>query len=221
MDETLLLMHQRGYRPKVIVDGGANKGIWTQMVHPLFPTAEIHLIEPQPACAPILEKLVQQVPGLVFHPIAVTAPGIMQVRMVGGGEQGGGTGARVARLGETEHHEITCPATTLDALLADRVAPGERLLLKLDMEGHERAALQGGSRLLQMAEVVLTEVGFYDINNTGRPKFSEILNFLSTHSFELYDIACLAPRPRDQRLRLGDVVFVHSKSPLLDDRSWE
>jgi len=221
MEETLLLMRGFGYVPRVVIDGGANVGTWTQMIHPIFASAEFHLIEPQPACAEALQDLVGRMPRLTFHPVAVSEPGITRVRMIGGGEKGGGTGAWVARPGEVAQGDVECPATTLDALLASRVGPADRVLLKLDLEGHEVSALLGGSRLLQVVEVVLTELQFYEINDNGRPVFANIVDFLRERGFELYDFACLSQRPRDMRLRMGDVVFVRRDSPLLTDRSWE
>jgi FkbM family methyltransferase len=221
MEETLLLLRSFGYVPRVIIDGGANMGAWTQMVYSLFPMAEFHLIEPQPACAATLRELVRRTPKLTFHPVAVTEPGITRVRMIDGGKKGGGTGARVAWPDETGPDEAEFPATTLDVLLADRVVPADRVLLKLDLEGHEMLALQGGLRLLQAVEVVLTELQFYEINKNGRPIFADMLNFLRDLGFELYDFACLSQRPRDMRLRMGDVIFVRRDSPLLADQSWE
>jgi len=139
----------------------------------------------------------------------VTEPGIGSVRMCGAGS----TGAWVANPGEH--------TPTLDELLADRVSAQDRALLKLDLECHEVTALTGASRLLKAVEVVLTEVQFYPANDNGRPTFSDVLAFLRERGFEIYDIACLSQRPRDMRLRMGDVVFVRNDSQLLADRSWE
>ncbi len=221
MDETLLLLRGFGYAPRVIIDGGANMGAWARMAHGIFPQALIHLVEPQAACAPALEKLVSSTPGLVFHRIAITEPGATRVRMLGGGRNGGSTGARVAAPYEQGDDEVEYAATSLDALFSDRIGAADRTLLKLDLEGHELAALRGGQRLLDAVEVVLTELQFFEINDNGRPVFADILNFLRTCDFELYDFACLSQRPRDMRLRMGDVVFARRDSALLSDRSWE
>lgn len=223
MDETLLLMRGYGYAPEIVIDGGANMGTWTQMARQIFPQAEFHLIEPQPACAPKLRAMVGQIPKLHFHPFVLSEPGVTQVRMIGGGEYGGGTGAFVAKDHEEAggFGEIEVPATTLDALLAHRVTRANRALLKLDLEGHEVPALLGATKLLESVEVILTELQFYEINNNGRAVFADYLNFLRERSFELYDFACLSQRPRDMRLRMGDVVFVRRDSVLLADRSWE
>src|SRR5262249_12223446 len=126
-----------------------------------------------------------------------------------------------ARPGETGSGELHCPATTLDALLADRLTRADRTLLKLDLEGHELPALRGAARVLDVVEVIVTEAQFFEINDNGRPCFADVLDCLRARHSALYDIAALSPRPRDHRLRLGDAIFAHDTSPLLSDRSWE
>lgn len=117
--------------------------------------------------------------------------------------------------------EIECQAATLDALFAGRVELADRALLKLDLENHEIPALRGASRLLESVEVILTELQFFEINNNGRPVFTDFVDFLQEHGFNLYDFACLSPRPRDMRLRQGDVIFVRRDSELVADHSWD
>ena len=205
--DVMRLLRQAGYLPRVIIDGGANMGTWTRMARTIFPSATFHIIEPQPACREALDDLSRRMPGLVVHPVALTKPGTSQVRIVGGGVTGGGTGGWVALRGEWEPGAVECPATTLDCLLADHVVREDRALLKLDLEGHELTALQGAARLLDVVEVLLTELQFFDINDGGCPVFADLLEFLRAGGFELYDFACLAARPRDLRLRMGDAVF--------------
>ena len=221
MDETLLLMRSLGFNPRVVIDAGANHGSWTMMAKAIFPQAQVHMVEPQPTCAPTLRALCDADAGLAFHSYALTTPGVESVRMIGGGEDGGGTGAWVTEPWEDAPGEVICPATTLDDLLADRVSRADRPLLKLDLEGHEIPALEGASTLLGNVEAVLTEVQFFQNNGNGRPVFADILNFMRERGFELYDIACLSQRPRDMRLRMGDVVFVRGNSELMRDTAWD
>jgi FkbM family methyltransferase len=220
LHDALALLRASGYAPKVVIDCGANLGQWARVAHSVFPAAALHLVEPQPACAPRLRALVARTPGWCFHPMAVTEPGIGRVRMIGGGAEGGGSGAFVGWAGESASDEVECPATTLDDLFAERVARADRALLKLDLEGHEISALSGGSRLLSNTEVVLTEMHFYEIERNGRPLMTDLVEFLDKRGFELHDFACLSSRPRDRRLRTGDAIFVQRDSPLAADRSW-
>lgn len=219
--DSLAAMRSRGFIPKVVIDGGANRGQFFKMARPVFPHAVFHLIEPQPGCRPDLDALAEADPGdVLVHETAITEPGVTRVRMLGGGDEGGGVGNWVARASDHGSDEFHVGATTLDDLLADRVAMEDRALLKLDLEHHELAALKGSSALLEKAEVVLTEVTFYDVNDWGAPLFAELVDFLGARGFFLYDIASLASRARDGRLRMGDAVFVREGTPLTSDNSW-
>ena len=102
---------------------------------------------------------------------------------------------------------------------APRVDRDHRALLKLDLQGHELDALKGGTKLLGSIEVVMTEVSFYVQSRI--PTAAEIIAFMSSLGFVLYDIASLSGRRRDNRLREGDLVFVRQDSQLLGDCRWE
>lgn len=212
-----------GYEPQIVIDGGANHGQFYRRIEPIFPDAFYHLIEPQPECAASLLALVDERPKRVrFHGIALTTTARSVVKMIGRGPQGGGTGAFVTQAPESERADgqIEVPATSLDELFRDQLSPEDRTLLKLDLESHELPALGGAEWLLRRTEAILVEVSFYDVENVGKPLFNDILKFLSLKEFELFDIASLTSRPRDQRLRMGDVVFVRRNTPLVRDVSW-
>jgi FkbM family methyltransferase len=221
MDTTLLLMQGLGFEPRVVIDAGANVGGWSKMAREIFPHAKVHMVEPQPVCASTLNALCAADAGFAFYAVAVTAPGVESVRMIGGGEAGGGTGARVGTPGEEASDEVICPARTLDDLFAGKVSRADRPLLKLDLEGHEIPALEGASTVLGEVEAIIAEVQFFQNNNNGQPVFADMMNFMRARGFELYDLACLSERPRDMRLRMGDVVFVRADSELMVDTAWD
>ncbi len=216
MEGTLQSLRRMAYQPRIIIDAGANQGNWTRMAMRLFPEARIHLIEPQPACHEVLRSLVEGHAKLTLHECALTRPGISSVRMTGLG--GDGSGAWVLAEGESAAETIECPASTLDELFAGKFSSEHRCLLKLDMERHEWTALQGAERLLESVEVIITEVQFFGLNSF--PVFADILDRVRESDFDLFDIAALAPRLRDGRLRSGDVVFVRRGSPLTLDVIW-
>jgi len=220
MRDALSLLCSAGYRPRIVIDAGAHTGAWTRLARSVFPgVAAFHLIEPQLGCHAALEALTRQSANVTLHRVAVTEPGVTRVRLIGMAAEDG-TGARVAGPDEGATTEVECAAATLDALLGDGIAPEDRALLKLDLEGHEIPALRGARRVLEAVEVVLVEVQFFEIEGNGRPGFGDVHGFFRERGFELYDVACLSARPRDLRLRLGDVIFARRDSALLADRSW-
>jgi len=219
-EDALRLLHRSGFRPRVVIDCGANCGQWFEVASNVFADAEFHLIEPQAYCWPALERAAAARGRTNIHRTVVTAPGRTIVGMARGGAEGN-TGAFVVSQDEAIPVDVQSVATTLDSLLAKRVEAGDRALLKLDIEGHELPALEGAADLLTRVEVVVSEVRFFDINRHGRPQFGDVAAFLDARDFALFDFAALASRARDLRLRIGDAVFVRRSSPLAKDVSWD
>ena len=204
----------RGFVPHIVVDGGANVGVWTAMARPIFPDAAFHLVEPQPVCAPALDGIA----GVTVHHVALTRPGITTVRMA---DAVGLGGAWVADGHPEEASALAVPATTLDALFGGLVTRTARALIKLDLEGHELTALEGATAVLGAAEVVVIEVTFFDFDRRGFATFTNFVTFMRDRGFLLYDVLSLHSRRRDGRLRTGDVMFVRGDSSLVSDAGWE
>jgi FkbM family methyltransferase len=218
MSESLCRLARVGFVPTIIVDTGANKGQWAEKATHVFPQVPLHLIEPQTACRQALLAFASMRGSTEIHSTVVTRPGCTSVRM--SDAAAGSTGAHVLRDVDRDREASWWPATTLDALFAHRVAAGDRVLLKLDLEGHELAALEGARALLPRVEVLVTEASFFRSGSAGGPTYSDLLAVLRESGFELYDVAALASRPRDGRLRIGDLIFVRRGSELLGDDRW-
>lgn len=213
IDFTLQHLHELGYVPRQIIDGGAHLGWFALLARQVFPAAAIHMIDPQPACRAPLEDLAVK-RGFGFNPYALSdQPG--SVPMVSGDQPN--TGAHLGPAGPSEQ-VVAVEATTLDVLFADKCQAADRTLLKLDLEGHEMPALHGAARLLPMVEVILIEVSFF--RQDAKPTAPQFIDYLVKAGFELFDLATLGGRAQDNRLRIADLVFVRRGSPLLADNAW-
>jgi FkbM family methyltransferase len=211
IEACLYAIKRRGFSPKVVIDGGAHIGSFSVAVQLIFPDAVFHVVEPQPACCKPLEELCAA-NGFIFHKCAL-AEKKGQIHLTR--TYGPSTGAHITM---ENRDAIPVMADTLDALFGS-ITRNDRPLLKLDLQGYELHALRGGVTFLQAAEVILTEVSFFA--QAYEPPIAALVSFLSDNGFQLYDIASLSGRSRDDRLRQGDFIFVRIGSQLLKDGHWE
>ena len=212
------LLRKMAYRPGVIIDGGAHMGDFARQAKAAFPEAAIHLIEPQRACRDALERLAAT-GGFVLHPYALVTPEERAnrfIRLAAGDTPS--TGAHILPAGDEGHSE-QAETATLDELFAEEIRVEQRVLLKLDLQGYELMALRGAAVVLRAIEVVLVEVSFFA--QAYEPPIPALMRFLDDKGFELFDIASLSGRTRDNRLRQGDFIFVRRGSVLLADGRWE
>jgi FkbM family methyltransferase len=210
---SLRSLRDRGYRPRLVIDGGAHVGSFSLAASQVFPDAIFHLIEPQPACAQALAH-VARTHGFLIHACALSDQAghvLMQA------ETGPTTGAHVATAPGPE--TVRVRAETIDGLLSSSIAEADRCLLKLDLQGYELRALKGALQSLARIEVILTEVSFFA--QSYEPAVVELLAFLDGQGFILDDIAALAARRRDNRARQGDFIFVKRTSALAADKEWD
>ncbi len=216
VEESLASLTARGFSPRAVIDGGANIGVFTRTAMALFPDAVVHAVEPQPGCLPALEALrAESGCRLVVHPFALCAPEDDGTSLLLATDAATiSTGAHVTTGGEG----LSVPCRTLDSMLALYSAAIERALLKLDLQGYELTALHGATATLAKTDVVLTEVSFYA--QSYELPISALVAFLAGHGFELYDVASIFARPRDDRPRQGDFVFVRTSADLAEDKAW-
>jgi len=206
-------LKDRGFSPSVVIDGGAHLGSFSLTGKTIFPQAKFHLVEPQLACAASLKLLCAR-HGFVLHECALAdrAGNVFLLKT-----DLPGTGAYIKP--EPDADSIAVTACTLDSLFITWVAPDDRVLLKMDLQGYELHALRGARSAMKSVEVILTEVSFYA--QAYEPSILDLLVFLNENEFQLYDIAALFRRQRDDRLHQGDFVFVRRGSRLLEDKRWD
>lgn len=184
----------RGIPRPVVVNGGANYGQWATACHAALgnPDARFLLIEPQQACQATLHQL-----GLPNTEIVHAALGADAGEAVlSGAAPGYGAASLYERhdtyFGDMSAHQETVPVRTLDAVLEEH-AIARVDLLKLDVEGAELAALQGGARSLEEGVVRAVAFEFGSANIYSRTFFRDFWELLSPLGF---DIARVVPGGR-------------------------
>ena len=214
--ETLLTLSRREYRPRRIVDGGANVGDFARMARSVFPDARIDLIEPQPSCHAALAAFAKASDGVVLHALAVgREEGTLEMAFDPGVPS---TGAHMVKEGYSGSLAVqSVPVQTLDSILTG-ITRQDRTFLKLDLQGWELEALHGAMAVLPDIEVILTEVSFYA--QAYEPTIATLITFLAENDFILYDIAALGARQRDNRAHQADFVFVRTDCALAADKAW-
>ena len=213
IDVSLHNMKDRGFFPRVVIDGGAHLGSFSLAAKQIFPEATFHLVEPQPACYGSLRPLCSK-ENFILHEFAL-ADRAGKVALSKTVEPSTGAHIKLDSTGET----TVVGASTLDELFGERILARDRALLKLDLQGYELHALRGGPVLLHSVEAILIEVSFYA--QAYEPTIVSLMNFLDASGFQLYDIAALSGRFRDNRAHQGDFVFARKGSQLLEDTRWE
>jgi len=202
----------------VIIDGGAHLGQFAIEAAGIFVDPKIYLIEPQPSCLPYLKLLSKErkftlLPYFLGSEVEVNKGTVLLAV-----DDVPTTGAHMVEESDVGAKVAVVPATTLDRLFEEKFSAADRTLLKLDLQGYELSALRGATRLLEVIEVILTEVSFFA--QAYEPPIAQLIGFLDTHGFDLFDIASISSRRRDNRARQGDFVFVKRGSALLGDTRW-
>src|ERR1700687_4549123 len=106
---------------------------------------------------------------------------------------------------------VQLPMDTLDNLISE--ASHGPYMLKLDVQGFELEVLRGADRVLKNTEVCLLEVALMEYNH-GAPLLAEVVAFMASRGFVVYDISGMFRRESDNALYMVDLMFAHKDSAL-------
>ena len=175
-----------GLEFRTIIDAGANVGQFARAMHSCFPQAEILSFEPLDDIADQLEANLADAPDFrVFRTALGDVDGRVKfyrneysqsssVLPTIGNEEGMLKGKQAAT-------EIQVPIARLDTALAD-VALKPNVLLKMDLQGNEIAALAGAEQILPQCSHLLIETVF-EQEYVAEPLFEELLVFVRERGF--------------------------------------
>jgi FkbM family methyltransferase len=206
--ELLEMLSQQ--RPKVIYDIGANVGVWTILAKTIFPDSEVHAFEP---LANHSARFTTQTAGLqsvYLHNIALgNVSGETDLHVVDFTDATSvlplaAAGQDQWDLRETEVQKVRIER--LDTWVSSKKLPWPDLI-KLDVQGFELQVMQGGSKCLESARVVLTEVSFHEYYR-GQCLFHDIVGYLANFRFRVFALG--RGTAVGQPLTQADVLFIKS-----------
>lgn len=204
-------LHDINFKPRFIIDVGANRGHWTRDLLTVFPESKVTMIEPQEYLKPYFEDLLQN-PNINYLPIGLgSAGGTFQFTINQHDD------SSTFLFSEKEAHErgfkqMEVPVKTLNELLKNKEIDLPDIV-KIDAEGLDLSVLEGATDLFGQTEIFLVEAA---INNPIFPNtFFKVMQFMESHSYRLFDITDYNRPFHPKMLWLAELAFV-KKGGLVD-----
>jgi FkbM family methyltransferase len=179
------------YEPDVVLDIGANRGLYAKVVRELFPTSKIIMFEASSFHNAALAEFVTNDIGKSEHYIAVLSSKSNDKVLFY--DKMGNTGNSMFKE-RTKAFDGVSPSqkvtATVDTLLADSLLMKDSKvdIIKVDVQGAELVVFEGATEALRQATFVQFEASTIEFNSGGAC-FHEIDSLLRSHGFYLYDTA--------------------------------
>jgi FkbM family methyltransferase len=175
-----LAMVWAGREAVTVVDVGAHKGEYTDAVLDAFGAkARIHCFEPNPERFARLSERFAGGSTVTCHEIALSrASGLGSLHLDQAGSPRGSLEADTHRIsGHPIQASMEVQLTTLDTA-ADKLGLTHVDLLKIDVEGHETAVLEGCAGLLRRQAVEVVQFEFGQANLASRTYLRDFFELL-------------------------------------------
>jgi FkbM family methyltransferase len=211
LQELLRQAKQVRVSPRTIVDVGAAFGSFSQECFLVFPNSHYLLVEPLVEYQAPLTALEHSMPAARYICAAASShSGETQIN-VHPDLVGSSLLREVEKGTDVNGVPRTVRAVTIDGLTEETGAAGP-YLLKVDVQGAELEVLRGAEAMLRQTEYVILEVSFFRFFEGG-PEFFDVITYMKSNGFVVYDIMALQYRPLDRALSQADVTFVKESGP--------
>lgn len=188
------------------IDIGGNKGLYAEGLRRAFPTAGITVFEPSNTNLSILRDMFAGDDRVTIEPFAVSdRAGTAQLFSDTPGSGLGSLSRRdLDHMGIEFDTEEAVRTIRFEEYWRDRLDSAGLDFVKLDIEGHELAALEGFGRAIDHSRVIQFEFGGCNIDT--RTYFKDFWTFFGDHGFALYRMTPLGLAPV-RRYRERDEFF--------------
>lgn len=204
----------RDHRVGVVVDGGANTGQWALGVRRNGYSGPLLSFEP---LAEPFSKLLGAAAGDASWRCVRAALGDVDAMM----PMNVADNSRSSSLLPMElAHVDVAPQSSyigseivrvvrLDTIVPEMVRPGQRLALKLDLQGYEAAALAGAERILADVRIIECELSVVLLYE-GQALYIEMIEMLDAFGFTLASVCEGLTNPATGRVLQMDAIFVRA-----------
>lgn len=195
---SLFNVKQLGFEPKTVIDVGAALG--TFELYKVFPKSSHLLIEPIQENEPYLAQVCKTLERAEYIIAAASKKsGVVTLEihpnLIHSSISDSCEGA------DSEDLELR----TVRAITLDEICREHRLedpyLIKIDVDGRELDVLEGAIQVLEATEYLIIEAALFG-------KIHDIVSFMKSHGFVIYDIVDPTYRPLDAALWQVDIAFV-------------
>tara|TARA_B100000401_G_C52778164_1_gene706800 strand:+ start:576 stop:1328 length:753 start_codon:yes stop_codon:yes gene_type:complete len=210
-DIILYLLKKKNFIPNFIVDVGCGYGEWTKKLLKIFPSSSYFLFDADKNNNNKLYNLKEKNKNINYK-ICLLSNDKKYYKFYNMG------------YGSSIFEEQTDYKRKIEEILSTRLKdelPKNLInfnnnLIKLDVQGSELKILDGLEDLIESFEVIIMEVSLHNYNKNS-PLFDEVINYMRSKSFRLYDIFDPKRLGKDNSFLLQfDCMFVRNDSKLFN-----
>ncbi len=194
-----------GFTPKTVVDVGAARGCWSAEVSSVWPDARYILIDPLEENRQELDRVCGKLKNADFRITAITDHSGKIIINIHPDLEG-------STIFLEREENINGVPREVNSMTLDDLHAGMRfenpVLLKADVQGAEMQVLTGAAKAWPLFDMIILEVLLFDIYQGNNPQLYDVIYYLKSKGFVVWDIFGMGYRMLDDALCQVDVVFV-------------